>query len=55
MNDLIEQYKAQIEALQKEVQKKDNRLQEAKKLLIKTVELIENQMNIEINKTLKEL
>lgn len=33
MNELVEQYKAQIEALQKEVQKKDNCLQEAKKLL----------------------
>jgi hypothetical protein len=42
MNDLIEMQVLQIEALQKEVQKKENCLQEAKRLLCEAVELIEN-------------
>ena len=42
MNDSTEQYKAQIEALQKELQKKTSCLQEAKKLLREAIIVIES-------------
>ncbi len=51
MDDLIEIQKLQIEALQKELQKKENCLQEAKRLLREAIEIIEKfNPNKDLNK-----